>query len=49
MSTRALRILAAAACLAALACNLDVSIAGQSIGTFPLTLGTAPAFDVCNF
>lgn len=29
--------------------TLDVAVGGQSIGTFELTMGTAPTFDVCNF
>jgi hypothetical protein len=29
--------------------TLDVTVGGQSIGTFALTMGTAPSFDVCNF
>ena len=29
--------------------TLDVTVGGQSIGTFQLTQGTAPSFDVCNF
>ena len=30
------------------AMTLDVSVGGQSIGTFQLTLGRSASFDVCN-
>jgi len=54
-------LVTAVLCAAGLACNdhdtvvsgspmtLDVTVGGQSIGTFQLTQGTAPSFDVCNF
>ena len=29
--------------------TLALSVSGQAAGTFQLRLGTAPAFDVCNF
>jgi hypothetical protein len=29
--------------------TLSLSVSGQAAGTFELRLGTAPAFDVCNF
>jgi hypothetical protein len=29
--------------------TLDVSVGGQPVGTFDLTMGTAATFDVCNF